>query len=60
VLRIVNVLTEVLNLLDIPQAEYGIAHSFEDARLVAERIGFPVLVRPSYVPRWKSYGNCIR
>ena len=41
--------TEVLNLLDIPQAEYGIAHSFEDARLVAERIGFPVLVRPSYV-----------
>jgi carbamoyl-phosphate synthase large subunit len=41
--------TEVLNLLNIPQAEYGIAHSFEDARLVAERIGFPVLVRPSYV-----------
>jgi len=41
--------TEVLNLLDIPQADYGIAYSFEDARLVAERIGFPVLVRPSYV-----------
>ncbi len=41
--------TEVLNLLEIPQAEYGIAHSFEDARLIAERIGFPVLVRPSYV-----------
>ena len=41
--------TEVLNLLEIPQAEYGIAHSFEDARLAAERIGFPVLVRPSYV-----------
>ena len=41
--------TEVLNLLDIPQADYGIAHSFEDARLIAERIGFPVLVRPSYV-----------
>ena len=41
--------TEVLDLLEIPQAEYGIAYSFEDARLVAERIGFPVLVRPSYV-----------
>ena len=41
--------TEVLNLLEIPQAEYGIAYSFEDAQLVAERIGFPVLVRPSYV-----------
>lgn len=41
--------TEVLNKLEIPQADYGIAHSFEDARKVAERIGFPVLVRPSYV-----------
>ncbi|AXV39620.1 carbamoyl-phosphate synthase large subunit [Methanobacterium sp. BAmetb5] len=41
--------TEVLNKLKIPQADYGIAHSFEDARKVAERIGFPVLVRPSYV-----------
>jgi carbamoyl-phosphate synthase large subunit len=41
--------TEVLDLLEIPQAEYGIAYSFEDARLVVKRIGFPVLVRPSYV-----------
>ncbi len=41
--------TEVLNLLNIPQAEYGIAYSFEDARIAAKRIGFPVLVRPSYV-----------
>lgn len=41
--------TEVLNQLNIPQAEYGIANSFEDAQKVAEKIGFPVLVRPSYV-----------
>jgi len=41
--------TEVLNKLGIPQAPYGIAKSFEDARAVAERIGYPVLVRPSYV-----------
>ncbi|MTK63710.1 MAG: carbamoyl-phosphate synthase large subunit [Methanobacterium sp.] len=41
--------TEVLNLLEIPQADYGIAYSFEDAKLVAEKIGYPVLVRPSYV-----------
>ncbi|AXV37190.1 MAG: carbamoyl phosphate synthase large subunit [Methanobacterium sp. BRmetb2] len=41
--------TKVLEHLDIPQADYGIANSFEEARLVAERIGFPVLVRPSYV-----------
>ena len=41
--------THVLEKLEIPQAPYGIAKSFEDARKVAERIGFPVLVRPSYV-----------
>ena len=41
--------TEVLNDLGIPQADYGIANSFDDARSAANRIGYPVLVRPSYV-----------
>lgn len=41
--------TKVLNKLEIPQADYGIAFSFEEARLAADEIGFPVLVRPSYV-----------
>ena len=41
--------TEVLNQLEIPQADYGIAYSFKDAQDVAQRIGYPVLVRPSYV-----------
>jgi len=41
--------TRVLDRLGIPQAPYGIVKSFEDAREVAERIGYPVLVRPSYV-----------
>ncbi|MBC7318685.1 carbamoyl-phosphate synthase large subunit [Candidatus Bipolaricaulota bacterium] len=41
--------TKVLEKLKIPQAPYGIAKSFEDARRVAEKIGYPVLVRPSYV-----------
>lgn len=41
--------TEVLNELGIPQAEYGIANSLDDAREATHRIGFPVLVRPSYV-----------
>lgn len=41
--------TEVLNELDIPQADYGITNSLEDARKAAHSIGFPVLVRPSYV-----------
>ncbi|MBN1304302.1 MAG: carbamoyl-phosphate synthase large subunit [Anaerolineales bacterium] len=34
---------------DIPQPENGIARSFEEARMVVERIGYPVLVRPSFV-----------
>ncbi|MDR3045994.1 MAG: carbamoyl-phosphate synthase large subunit, partial [Bacteroidales bacterium] len=41
--------TKVLEKLNIPQAEYGLAHSFTDAREIAKEIGFPVLVRPSYV-----------
>ena len=41
--------TEVLNELGIPQADYGIANSYDEARDAAHSIGFPVLVRPSYV-----------
>ncbi len=41
--------TQVLEKLGIPQADYGIANSFEEAREAAAKIGFPVLVRPSYV-----------
>lgn len=41
--------TNVLNKLGIPQAEYGLANSFEEANIVADKIGYPVLVRPSYV-----------
>ena len=35
--------------LGIPQPDNGMAASVEEAREVAERIGYPVLVRPSYV-----------
>jgi carbamoyl-phosphate synthase large subunit len=35
--------------LGIPQAASGMAHSEEEARTVAAGIGFPVVVRPSYV-----------
>ncbi|MCQ2964064.1 MAG: carbamoyl-phosphate synthase large subunit [archaeon] len=41
--------TQVLNELNIRQAPYGLANSFEEAKEAAENIGFPVLVRPSYV-----------
>jgi len=39
----------LLKKLGIPQPENGMAASVEEAREVAARIGYPVLVRPSYV-----------
>ncbi len=39
----------LLKQLDIPQPENGIARSLEEARDVAKQVGYPVLVRPSFV-----------
>jgi carbamoyl-phosphate synthase large subunit len=39
----------LLDELRIAQPESGTATSLEEAKVVAERIGYPVLVRPSYV-----------
>ena len=39
----------ILNSLDIPQPENGTALNIEEARKIASRIGYPLLVRPSYV-----------
>lgn len=39
----------ILDELSIPYPAAGMATSFEEAKRVAERIGFPLLVRPSYV-----------
>ena len=39
----------LLRELDIPHPDWGTATSLEAARRVAQRIGYPVLVRPSYV-----------
>ncbi len=41
--------TEVLEKLRIPQPPYGTAMSIEEAKEVARKLGYPVLVRPSYV-----------
>jgi carbamoyl-phosphate synthase large subunit len=40
---------QLLEELDIPQPRNGTALCLEDARAVASEIGYPVLVRPSYV-----------
>jgi carbamoyl-phosphate synthase large subunit len=40
---------KLLQKLDLTQPENGIAYSVEQARTVASELGFPLVVRPSYV-----------
>ncbi|MDD5457508.1 MAG: carbamoyl-phosphate synthase large subunit [Candidatus Margulisbacteria bacterium] len=40
---------ELVNRLKLLQPENGIARNFEEARKIAGKIGYPVVVRPSYV-----------
>ncbi|PMB27729.1 carbamoyl-phosphate synthase large subunit [Fischerella thermalis] len=40
---------KILKQLNIAQPANGIARTYEDALIVAKRIGYPVVVRPSYV-----------
>jgi carbamoyl-phosphate synthase large subunit len=40
---------DLLRRLDIPQPQNGTAVTLEEARAVARQIGYPILVRPSYV-----------
>ena len=37
----------------------GLQIQLTQALKIAKEIGYPVLVRPSYVLRWKSNANCI-
>lgn len=39
----------LLHKLDLKQPANGLARSFEEAETIAEQIGYPVVVRPSYV-----------
>ena len=41
--------SELLKELEIPYPEFGVAHTAEEALAIAQKIGYPVLVRPSYV-----------
>ncbi len=40
---------KIMRELGIPQPESGMASTMEEARLIAEKIGYPLMVRPSYV-----------
>ncbi len=41
--------SDLLKELGIPYPRYGVAESAEEALVVAHQVGYPVLVRPSYV-----------
>lgn len=41
--------SDMLKELDIPYPKYGTAYNTDDAIEVAKQVGYPVLVRPSYV-----------
>lgn len=41
--------SDLLKSLEIPYPKYGVAESAEEAIKVANEVGYPVLVRPSYV-----------
>ncbi|HTY73268.1 MAG TPA: carbamoyl-phosphate synthase large subunit [Actinomycetes bacterium] len=40
---------QVLLAAGLPAPRFGTAHTFEEAKAIADAIGYPVLVRPSYV-----------
>jgi carbamoyl-phosphate synthase large subunit len=48
----------LLRKLKIPHPMYGTAYSVTNAVLVAEQIGFPVLIRPSYVLGGRAMEIC--
>ena len=41
--------SKLISRLELAQPKNGIAYSLEQARLVAERLGYPLVIRPSYV-----------
>ena len=41
--------SDLLKELDIPYPDYGVADDVDEAIKIANRVGYPVLVRPSYV-----------
>ncbi|MFZ4542468.1 MAG: carbamoyl-phosphate synthase large subunit [Saprospiraceae bacterium] len=41
--------SDLLKKLEIPYPEYGASNTADEAIVIAKRVGYPVLVRPSYV-----------
>ena len=49
---------KMMDKLGIPMPESGMASNLEQALKVAERIGYPLMVRPSYVLGRARHGSC--
>jgi carbamoyl-phosphate synthase large subunit len=49
--------SDMLKELEIPYPDYGAAKNAEEALEVAHRVGYPVLVRPSYVLGGTAYAH---
>jgi carbamoyl-phosphate synthase large subunit len=41
--------SDLLKELDIPYPDYGVSETADEALVIANKVGYPVLVRPSYV-----------
>lgn len=41
--------SDLLKALEIPYPDYGVAEDVDEAIVIANKVGYPVLVRPSYV-----------
>ncbi|MGV3651371.1 MAG: carbamoyl phosphate synthase large subunit, partial [Devosia sp.] len=44
-----DLFSKLIGRLELNQPKNGIAYSLEQARLVAEKLGYPLVIRPSYV-----------
>ena len=51
---------EVCGRLGIPQPPGGVASSLEEALAITDRVGYPVLVRPSYVLGGPGHADLLR
>ncbi len=49
---------DLIRRLDLRQADNGTAHTLDEARSLAHRIGLPVMVRPSYVLGGRAMEVC--
>ena len=50
--------SDLLKVQGVPYPQYGVSETVEEALAIAKRVGYPVLVRPSYVLGGQRMKNC--